>query len=73
MTTTSAAPVVRPIPFGRPMLGREEREAVMEVLSQPVLTHGPLVKEFEARLIGHSAKLTKWRSRSRFAIRWILS
>ena len=35
------------IPFGRPMIGERERAAVSEVLSGPVLTHGPRVKEFE--------------------------
>ncbi len=39
---------MRTIPFGRPMIGDEERNAVMRVLSGPMLTHGPLVKEFEA-------------------------
>jgi len=36
------------IPFGKPMLGEEERGAVAEVLSGSILTHGPRVKEFEA-------------------------
>jgi perosamine synthetase len=35
------------IPFGRPMIGDEERAAVADVLAGPVLTHGPRVKEFE--------------------------
>jgi len=39
---------VRTIPFGWPVIGDEERAAVMEVLRGPVLTHGPRVKEFEA-------------------------
>lgn len=38
----------RTIPFGRPVVGDEERAAVDEVLSGNVLTHGPRVKEFEA-------------------------
>lgn len=38
---------MRDIPFGRPMIGEEEKKAVLEVLSTPVLTHGPRVKEFE--------------------------
>lgn len=38
----------REIPFGRPMIGEEERRAVDEVLSGPILTHGPRVKQFEA-------------------------
>jgi len=37
----------RTIPFGRPMIGEEERQAVLEVLSGPILTHGPRVHEFE--------------------------
>jgi perosamine synthetase len=36
------------IPFGRPMIGDEERDAVAEVLAGSTLTHGPRVKEFEA-------------------------
>ena len=39
---------MRTIPFGKPIIGDEERNAVMQVLSGPILTHGPLVKEFEA-------------------------
>ena len=38
---------VRNIPFGKPMIGEEERRAVMDVLSGPILTHGPRVHEFE--------------------------
>jgi perosamine synthetase len=37
----------RNIPFGRPMIGEEERQAVLDVLSGPILTHGPRVHEFE--------------------------
>jgi dTDP-4-amino-4,6-dideoxygalactose transaminase len=36
------------IPFGKPMIGDEERGAVAEVLAGTTLTHGPKVKEFEA-------------------------
>jgi perosamine synthetase len=36
------------IPFGKPMLGEEERSAVAEVLAGSTLTHGPRVKSFEA-------------------------
>lgn len=39
---------MRTIPFGKPIIGDEERNTVMQVLSGPILTHGPLVKEFEA-------------------------
>lgn len=35
------------IPFGRPMIGEEERRAVAEVLSGPILVHGPRAKAFE--------------------------
>jgi dTDP-4-amino-4,6-dideoxygalactose transaminase len=37
----------RSIPFGRPMIGDEERRAVADVLSGPILTHGPRGKQFE--------------------------
>jgi len=33
--------------FGRPMIGEEERAAVLEVLSGPILVHGPRAKQFE--------------------------
>jgi perosamine synthetase len=36
-----------PIPFGKPLLGDEERQAVAEVLEGTTLTHGPRVKRFE--------------------------
>ena len=36
------------IPFGKPMIGDEERGAVADVLAGTTLTHGPKVKEFEA-------------------------
>ena len=35
------------IPFGRPILGDEERDAVRKVLEGHILVHGPLVEEFE--------------------------
>ncbi len=37
-----------PIHFGRPILGDEERQAVMEVLDSPQLVHGPRAEQFEA-------------------------
>ncbi|HVW19105.1 MAG TPA: DegT/DnrJ/EryC1/StrS family aminotransferase [Solirubrobacteraceae bacterium] len=40
--------ITQTIPFGKPMIGDEEREAVAEVLAGTTLTHGPRVKEFEA-------------------------
>lgn len=39
----------RVIPFGRPMFGDAERQAVLDVLAGPTLTHGPRVRAFEAR------------------------
>jgi len=39
----------REIPFGRPILGDEERTAVSNVLSGHILTHGPRCAEFEER------------------------
>jgi dTDP-4-amino-4,6-dideoxygalactose transaminase len=36
------------IPFGRPMIGEEERAAVLKVLDSPQLVHGPMAKAFEA-------------------------
>ena len=38
---------MKTIPFGRPMIGEEEKSAVMEVLNDPILVHGPRSKEFE--------------------------
>jgi perosamine synthetase len=35
------------IPFGRPMIGAEERAAVLKVLDSPQLVHGPMAKSFE--------------------------
>lgn len=39
---------MREIPFGRPMIEAEEREAVADVLAGPVLVHGPRATGFEA-------------------------
>jgi dTDP-4-amino-4,6-dideoxygalactose transaminase len=38
---------VREIPFGSPIIGAEEKQAVADVLSRPILVHGPKAKEFE--------------------------
>ena len=38
----------REIPFGRPMIGDEERAAVLKVLESPQLVHGPAAKAFES-------------------------
>ncbi len=39
---------MRVIPFGKPIMGEEEKKAVMAVLEGPALVHGPKAKEFEA-------------------------
>jgi perosamine synthetase len=36
------------IPFGRPLIGEEEKMAVEQVLSGPILVHGPKSEEFES-------------------------
>ncbi|MBM3632205.1 MAG: DegT/DnrJ/EryC1/StrS family aminotransferase [Alphaproteobacteria bacterium] len=41
--------IQREIPFGRPWLDDEDRQAVMEILNGHVLTHGPKGKEFETK------------------------
>jgi len=38
---------VRTIHFGRPIIGEEEKNAVLNVLDSPILVHGPRSKEFE--------------------------
>jgi dTDP-4-amino-4,6-dideoxygalactose transaminase len=43
MTTVA----VRSIPFGRPLLGDEEKRAVLEIVSNPILVHGPRAEQFE--------------------------
>ena len=35
------------IPFGKPLIGKEEISAVNRVLQSPILVHGPLANEFE--------------------------
>lgn len=45
----------RKIPFGAPIIGDEERAAVMEVMAGPILVHGPRAVQFEqdfAALVG---------------------
>ena len=37
----------RKIPFGKPMIGEEERSAVLNVMSGPILVHGPQSVNFE--------------------------
>ena len=36
------------IPFGQPILGDEEKQAVADVLSGPILVHGPKSELFES-------------------------
>ncbi|MBZ0266132.1 DegT/DnrJ/EryC1/StrS family aminotransferase [bacterium] len=38
---------IRTIPFGRPIIGEEERNAVMRILQGHILTHGPECHQFE--------------------------
>ncbi len=38
---------MRTIPFGRPLIGEEEKRAVIDVLDGPILVHGPKSKAFE--------------------------
>ncbi len=38
---------MKEIPFGKPMIGEEERKAVAKVLEGNILVHGPRAKEFE--------------------------
>ena len=52
---------MREIPFGRPMIGEEERNAVANVLASPQLVHGPVAKAFElafAKSLGANAFAT---------------
>ncbi len=35
------------IPFGKPMIGQEEKEAVMKVMDGSILVHGPVANNFE--------------------------
>lgn len=39
---------MRTIPFGKPMLGPEEKQAVADVLEGDILVHGPRAKDFES-------------------------
>lgn len=38
---------MKQIKFGKPLLGKKEKEAVAKVLEGDILVHGPLAKEFE--------------------------
>lgn len=41
--------MTKSLPFGTPIIGDEEKNAVMDVLSQPVLVHGPRATLFEEK------------------------
>ncbi len=43
---------MRQIPFGKPILGDEEKQAVCEVMDTGILAHGPRIQEFEAAFAG---------------------
>ena len=45
---------MREIPFGRPLIGKEEICAVTEVLKGPILVHGPKAKEFEEHFAAYT-------------------
>ena len=44
----------RNIPFGTPVIGEQEKSAVLEVLNGPILVHGPKSKEFEAEFSSYT-------------------
>jgi dTDP-4-amino-4,6-dideoxygalactose transaminase len=46
---------MREIPFGRPVIGGEERNAVSEVLNGQILVHGPISKKFEDDFAAYTA------------------
>ena len=37
---------MQPIPFGKPIISKEERNAVLKVLDGPIHVHGPVAKQF---------------------------
>jgi len=43
---------MRIIPFGKPIIGKEEKKAVADVLDGSILVHGPKAKEFEQAFAG---------------------
>jgi dTDP-4-amino-4,6-dideoxygalactose transaminase len=52
---------IKDIPFGRPMVGAEERAAVEEAMTSPQLVHGPRIHDFEdafAAMLGEGAYAT---------------
>ena len=38
---------MKKIPFGKPIIKQEEKDAVMKVMDGDILVHGPSAKEFE--------------------------
>jgi dTDP-4-amino-4,6-dideoxygalactose transaminase len=56
-----AEAVIKEIPFGRPMVGVEERAAVEQAMMSPQLVHGPRIHGFEesfAAMLGEGAYAT---------------
>ncbi len=45
---------MRIIPFGKPIINDEEKSVVMEVLSGPILVHGPRAKDFETAFASYT-------------------
>ena len=50
---TTATKIIKNIPFGRPCITEEDRQAVLEVLNHNILTHGPQGKAFEAEFASY--------------------
>ncbi len=48
---------MRTIPFGRPVIGEAEKNAVMNVLNGPILVHGPVAKKFEEEFAEYTGSL----------------
>lgn len=46
--------MTRTILFGKPMIGDEEKNAVLQVLDGPMLVHGPRAKAFEASFAAYT-------------------
>jgi dTDP-4-amino-4,6-dideoxygalactose transaminase len=46
--------MLRNIPFGKPMIGKAEQDAVAGVLQGSVLVHGPKAREFEEAFAGYT-------------------
>lgn len=43
--------IAKEIPFGRPWIDQTDKNAVLEVLEGPILTHGPKCHEFEEKFV----------------------